>query len=147
MFYPSLTDSQVTALTVISKSLQADATYLDRPECPYSSEIKAFFRTKSAAPVATFVISDDDESLDQQIKDLLNELNSFNTHLGPDDVSEKMSFFRTKTALLEKLVTMRERILDLKKISVFRNTILEFLDEICTKDQIDELRARLEELK
>lgn len=147
-FYPTIRDEMAVALNAVAQNLIQDPSYLDHPECPYSPAVKAFFRSRieaSSGPgIDIFAGEDELIVLDTQIIKVINDLEKFGNTLTSDDVAEKMAYFRTKTSLIEKLVTMRERLANLKEISDFRQIILAFMNEVCTKDQITNLMHRLD---
>jgi hypothetical protein len=147
-FYPTIRDETAVALNAVLQNIQLDASYLDKPECPYSPAIKSFFKsrieTSSGPEIDIFAGEDELIVLDSQIIKVINDLEKFGNTLTSEDVTEKMAYFRTKTSLIEKLVTMRERLANLKEISDFRSIILGFMNETCTKDQITDLMHRLD---
>ncbi len=166
--YPNIRPEAVMTMNIVVMNIEQDPSYLDRAECPYPKEVKDFFRKKievikGKRPKVSGSGSNEGEGegddggngglfegkdelivLDTQIIQLIEDLEDFSQKLDVGDVSEKMAYFRTKTALIEKLVTMRERISNLKEINDFRLTLLSFMNEICTKDQITELMHRLD---
>lgn len=150
-FYPQIRDEQIMVLNAVTLNMEKDGGYLDSPECPYSDQIKAFFRKKidvSAAKggeiVDLFEGEDQLGLLEDQIKALINDLESYGKKLEASDSTEKMAYFRTKTALIEKLVNMRERVFTIKEINDFRSTVIAFMNESLTKDQITAFMKRLD---
>lgn len=145
-FYPTVREETILGLNVIVQSLEKDPQYLDHPDCTYSDTVKDFFRRTgpSAAPIDLFADEDELVVLDQQIQAVINDLEAFAKTLSKADHSEKLAYFKTKTTLIEKLISMKERIFNLKEVNEFRNTILGVLDEVCTKDQITAFMLRLD---
>ena len=150
-FYPTIRDEMAVALNAVVQNLEQDAGYLDHPDCPYSPAIKSFFKSKIQTTVSgggadfdLFEGADELLVLDEQIIKVINDLENFGNTLTANDVTEKMAYFRTKTSLIEKLVNMRERLANLKEINDFRTIILDFMNEICSKDQITTLMHRLD---
>lgn len=150
-FYPTLSDGQILPLKVVLEQLKTVEDYLDRPECPYTPVIKDFLRrfqpqpAVSVAPPVLFEEGQDKlEVIEAQVASLIVDLDHFGRSLGSAEHSERLQYFKTKTGLLEKLIDMRERTLNLREMHVFRQTVMGFLEEICTKDQTTELMRRLE---
>lgn len=141
-FYPIISDDLLVPLQVIRRSLEKDAGYFDHPDCPYPAEIRELFQ--ETASVDLFAENPELDVLDSQIQRVINDLEAFSRTLKSTDHSEKLAYFKTKTSLIEKLIGMRERVLNLKEISEFRNLIMQFLDEICDRDQISDLIQRLD---
>ncbi|MES0134497.1 hypothetical protein NKJ88_05975 [Mesorhizobium sp. M0016] len=145
MFYPTVKDETVLMLNVIVQSIEKDPNYLTSPDCPYSDVVKKFFtRAVQAAPVDIFADDDEVQVIDTQIFKIINDLERFGQALGSEDVTEKLAYFKTKTLLFEKLISMRERAFTLKELNEFRSTILGFMNEVLTKDQVTELMRRLD---
>lgn len=147
MFYPTVREETILSLNVVVQALERDPTYLDNPDCPYSDTIKAFFRTKAAvseAPIDLFADEEDLVVIDQQIQAVINDLEAFSKTLGNADHSEKLAYFKTKTTLIEKLISMKERVFNLKEVNEFRNTVLSLLDDVCDKDQVTKFMQSLD---
>ena len=145
-FYPTLKDEQILLLNVIVQSLKKDPNYLNAPECPYSETIKSFFRNQQG-PVEVIDLFDGEDQiliLDKQIEKLLNDLEAFAGTLMDADHSEKLQYFKTKTVLIERLIAMKERIVNLKELNDFRGAVIQLLDEVCTKDQITQFMKGLD---
>lgn len=147
-FYPTIRDEQIMTLNVVVQNLEQDGNYLNSSECPYSDTVKQFFQRKIEAKkidgIDIFAGEDELIVLDSQIIKVINDLEEFGMKIGSADVTEKMAYFRTKTALIEKLVNMRERLTNLKEINDFRLTLLQFMNEILSKDQITALMHKLD---
>ncbi|CCV12950.1 hypothetical protein [Mesorhizobium sp. STM 4661] len=146
MFYPTIKDETVLMLNVVVQNIEKNPSYLSSPDCPYSDVIKKFFQRTGAevAPVDLFAGEDELVVIDTQIAKIINDLEAFGVTLTKEDVSEKLAYFKTKTVLFEKLISMRERTFTLKELNEFRSTILGFMNEICTKDQVTDLMLRLD---
>lgn len=143
--YPTVRDETILALTPVLKRSKQDPSYLSDPECPYSELVKDFFRQfQSAEKIDLFEGKEELLVIDEQIHAIINDLEGVAAHLGNADHSEKLNYFKTKTSLLEKLVSLRMQTNNLKEINEFRSVILAFLDEVCTKDQITDLMKRLD---
>jgi len=153
-FYPSLRDETIMTLNVVVQNLAKDPGYLNNPECPYSDTIKKFFSSsrtigegKKEEVEDLFALDDGEEDLDkieEQVKAIINDLEDFGRKLSVSDSTDKMGYFRTKTSLVDKLLTMRERVYNIKEINDFKMTLLGFMDEVLTKDQITDFMKRLD---
>lgn len=151
-FYPSLREETILALNVVVQNLEQDSNYLDNTDCPYSDPIKNFFRKKISVSGSNIVVDvfekaegeTDLDKIREQIVAVINDLEDFGRKLTIADSTDKMGYFRTKTALIEKLVNMQERTFNIKEINDFRNTLLGFMNEVLTKDQVTQLMQRLD---
>ncbi len=144
-FYPSISDATLAQFQVVFTRIAADPTYIDK--APWSDEVKTFFRKYGTTPVVGDASIFDEgtdkiESIEKQIGSLLAELNRMGEQTGLDH-SEKLQYLKTKAALVEKLIAMRERLFNLKEMSEFQSVIMAFLEDVCTKDQVNTLMKRL----
>ena len=151
MFYPVISEDAVMAINLARSYIAKEGPeWLDKRECKYSPTIKKFLTESVVTGVGVpaevedlFEGNDEPEVLDRQIQKVLNRMDAMEAQLGGMEPNEKLAFFKTRTALLEKLITLREKTNNLKEMSEFKATIITFLDEICTPDQITELMERL----
>jgi hypothetical protein len=149
-FYPIIKDEAVLTMQIVVQSLEKDPGYLDSAECKYSDTVKAFFRraTASTTPVSIdlFDGEDDLQVIDGQIQKVLSDLEAMGAQMVNAEPNERVNYFKAKTTLLEKLVTMKEKVFNLKELNDFRNTLIATLEDICTKDQITTFMQRLDGL-
>lgn len=150
-FYPNIRPETIMSLNAVVGMMEKEPGYLDSPECPYSDDIKKFFRQKIEYSGSgkrevpdLFGETDDLDAVAGQIKAIINDLEEFGRKLDISDSTDKMGYFRTKTALIEKLVNMQERVYNIKEVQEFRNTILAFMNEVLTKDQVTAFMQRLD---
>lgn len=154
-YYPEINQSYLTPLEVIAEQIDLYPEYLG-PKCPYSKEMKALlirFRTSSGSSNtrANFFgrTGDKWQALLDEILNLYQELNDFGANLSTEDTAETMSYLRTKTSLIQKIVEMSERALGLKRLSEFQNTMMDIMENVLDLDQrtqvMDRLRASIGE--
>lgn len=147
-YFPNILEDQIFLINRVIRTLDENPTYLEDPNCGYSQPVKDFLvkmsATASAAPVVDLFTGDDIESVQTQVKKLMNDLEAFAQTLTNADHSEKMQYFKTKTTLLEKLVTHLEKANNLKQINEFRGTVIQFMDEVLTPDQITTFMQRID---
>lgn len=144
MNYPSLLPLTFASLKLIKQHIQADPEYLSHPDCPYDDDIKSFFdgfTPKGGVPKE----GTDARDVSTELNVLYDELIEFKDHLGVEDVAERMSYFRTRTALIEKILTLKERAAGLSEISVFQEIVLGILDDLMTPDQRTDFAHRLKD--
>src|SRR4051812_37866183 len=121
MLYPPLTPGFSTPLRVVLIQLRDDPSYLDDPSCPYSDDVKDFFR-EFASPGAGGEAPSLKElkDLEKQIEHLIHGLDQMAATLTSRDHAEKLAFFKTKASLLDKIVSLKERIINLKEMGEFQ---------------------------
>lgn len=152
-FYPVVSAEESDRFTTLLKLAAADPTYLTDDDCPYPPQLRAAILSlrpaaaekEKRAPRATAVTPGMDkwEKLEIEARELFEELKEVSGDIGQSDISEKMTYFRTATSLLDKLIGLQERAAGLRQLSEFQNMVLQFLDELCTPDQRTELMERL----
>jgi hypothetical protein len=148
-YYPVLPDLAAFNIDIVLKNMAEDPEFL--AESPYTAEeCEIIVRIAGLAPVSddiTLTFDPDDDiwsNLESQTKQLYTDLMAERTHLSSKDNTEKMSFFRTATSLLEKLISIQERSVNIRKIHQFHNTVLTVMDDICDAGQRTEVMERLE---
>lgn len=144
MKYPNLSPLTFASLKLIKQHLQEDPSYLEHPSCPYEADIKSFFDGIVPRKDASKTKSDD-KDISIELNVLYDELTDFKDRLGVEDVAEQMSYFRTRTALLEKILALKERAAGLSEIAVFQEIVLGILDDLMTPDQRTDFAKRLKD--
>ncbi|WP_454287247.1 hypothetical protein [Rhizobium arsenicireducens] len=146
-YFPNVSEDQVLLINRVLRSISEDPAYLDAPECTYSTIVKDFFKARGASTLGgskDLFEGDPVVAVAHQVQVLINDLERFGQALGAGETSEKLQYFKTKTVLLEKLLTHLERAANLKQINEFRSTVIAFMDEILTKDQITIFMRRID---
>lgn len=149
-YYPDLTTATLYPFKIIKDALAEDPSYLDRPDCPYPPDVRDFLRFlavsngQSGKKPGVFDQEGDLWTIvENEIKDLYNDLHGL-TGMGTSlSTSEKISIFKTRHQLLDKLVALGERVMNLKQFSEFQQTILNFIDLNFSATQRAELMSQL----
>lgn len=139
MRYPELDESDFWKLQIIAQNAADDPEYFDHPDCPYSSAVKEFFQTKVEAAVEKVSL----DELERETMTLFRELKEFGDFLNIDDVSERMAYFRTRTALLDKILTIQKGFADVKAVHEFQSRVLAVIEEVLNPDQRTAVMERL----
>lgn len=149
MSYPKVSILPVQAVLL---QMEADPDFLDRPACPYDEDTKAFFKKISRKEVQRGPdpsIFDGDEAkldvIERELGQLYHDLKQTSRSI-PDGESEKIQLMRLSASILEKLVSMRKEVFNMKEMSEFQRLVLGFLEENCTPEQVEELKKRLSTL-
>lgn len=145
-YFPNLSEDQILLIGRVFRSISENPEYLNDPDCTYSPAVKDFFSKQVAAVGVAPDLFEGDEvvAIDKQIQKLMNDLETYGQSLGPADRSEKLQYFKTKNSLIEKLLTNKERVTNLKQINEFRSVVIQFMDEVLTKDQITIFMQRID---
>lgn len=140
-FYPDFPDNVEFSLIVVIKALEENPNYLNEPDCPYNGKLRGMLQHLAPkAEVAAPAFDEDfeprtNDQLEREVTKLLDDIKVFGTQLNAGDVTERMSYFRTHTNLLEKLVSMKERMGNVKSVATFQAIVLNCIEESLTADQ------------
>lgn len=148
-FYPRL-DEQ--AFKTISMIYENDAGYFNDKNCPYSQDLINLFLGKSKfhdfdSHAAKELPSADD--LVVQINKLASQLENYWSEIKNGDATpaDKNTYFRIASGLLEKMVDMKERVLNIKQYEAFTSAVLDALDRELDVDRrnivMENLRTHL----
>ncbi len=134
-------------LGLVFDLMKADPGYLDDPDCPYTDETRDFLAKWVEKPAGeTLEPKDKWEKLERETQRLYDELKDSKDNLSIEDHAERMSYFRTATSLLDKLVGLQERAVGLRAIGEFHQTVLDIMEEVLDAGQRTEVMNRLKEV-
>ncbi|WKV22007.1 hypothetical protein Phage2-1_00006 [Achromobacter phage 2-1] len=156
--YPELGERAEWALGIIATLGTENADYFTHQDCPYEGRtlilLQAMCQTHKEPPQAAVptTVSDDevasiDTTLEHDLLAVLKDLKHHGASLTNVDQTEKMSYFRTITSLLEKLTMLRERAVGVKQVKEFEGAVLGVMEDVLTPEQrtqvMDGLRSIL----
>lgn len=147
-FYPTITPETLTPFNAALSLMMKDPGYLDHSSCPYPEPVRQFLHklaTGSGAPVAELadVSLETPEDVLEQLSQLYTTLMGFGKSIKASDASEKIQWAKASTSLLERIVTIRERTLNLKQFSEFQSAVLGLLNEVLEPAQRTDFVDRL----
>lgn len=145
------------------KDLKADLSVLDAPDCPYDAETVGLLKDLLAPTVVEKVVErnvekikngrgrpskdvqlseEDQDYILKETKQLIEELKMLSTKgLEPNEVN---ALAKTKTQLIDKLLTMAERAYNLKRMSEFQTTVMGILEDLVDEKGRETFLSRLE---
>tara|TARA_R110002072_G_scaffold23791_2_gene81589 strand:- start:716 stop:1177 length:462 start_codon:yes stop_codon:yes gene_type:complete len=146
-YFPILDDEALFSLELIRAKMQENPGFLHDEECPYPGWLIEMLGSETVGAEGVEEEGGDDDEVDlvKETTRLFNDLKKAADNFQTDDHSERMSYFRVSTALLEKLVAMKERSLNVRQVSRFYSTVLELMEEVLEPGQITKIRERLKE--
>ncbi|RJF78091.1 hypothetical protein D3877_23460 [Azospirillum cavernae] len=147
-FYPDLSQKTLAPLQVVQEQLRLDPAYLDADDCSYDAKVKELLKLLAPgsgdSPQAFLRRAGSKQQiLEDETQALYLEIRDFGQKLKADDVSERMSYYRTRTALLEKLISLTERASSMKAVGQFQDIVLGIFEDMLTPDQRAEAMERL----
>lgn len=133
-------------------------TYLEHPDyfehSKYPDDVEKHFRSWFQTPVTggssprhssnteeALTGEDRWDALYRESVQLYADLRAAKPSAG--DSSESMSYFRTITGLMDKLISAQERALGLKQVHQFHQTVMEVMENVLSEQQRDEVMKRL----
>ncbi len=144
---PTLDEKTIWTLEVIARGLEANPDYLVGSAYP-DTVLKLLTRGHLGRGAGGGVEADDIESLDvpEEIERMFKDLKSTRDGFAANDNAEKIAYFRLAISLLEKLVSLKERAQNVRRIGQFHATVLQVLEENLEPTAITRVRERLLEL-
>lgn len=151
-FYPQLQEPALLQLRVVLDQMAQNPGYLSDAKCPYSETVKTFLGRMEAttAPAKVVELNTEAERLDyveDEVVKVLGDLDTIVKSLGRAEISEQLAVQKARAGLVEKLVTYREKIWNMRETADFQHRVMAFLEDICSKEQIMQLKERLRGLK
>lgn len=137
--YPPLDMGNLEILLL--KMREGGAEYLLDEDCPYPSRVVDLLLERVGGDVRGDEVEDLD--LEKESTRILTELKEAKGSFGEADHTEAMAYFRTSTAVLEKLIGLKERASNVRQIGVFYGIVMGVMEEFLEPAQITELRERL----
>lgn len=147
--YPVVNERNIP---LILSLYEANSEYFNNPECPYTETTKSLFMGTAKvfdmlSHNDTIKPMDDDETI-VQINTVYNQLMVYGADAQKsDNTTDKNTYFRVATSLLEKLVSIKEKMSNLKNVNLFISSVLQIMDEVLTTDQRAVVMERLKEFK
>lgn len=135
VYYPPIDSSIKPHLQMIRQLLGEDPTYLDRS--PYDTETRVFLKRTLAPSVSGEELSENVlEALDElkdpeaEVETLLREMKTFGEDiLKAEDTGDRVAYFRVKTALIEKLITLKERASGVNQFSQLLQFLIRYAED------------------
>ena len=151
MFYPKFSPDVEMNIDVVLQKLGQDPGYLDSDECPYGGKLRGYLKRMVVQDVDVDGDVDGDVEWDwadpfalgKQIDKALRDREKMGQNLGTLEPNEKIAYFKAKSGLIEKLVGLKERVVNIKEVNDFRSIVIETLEQVCSADQITEFRNKL----
>lgn len=169
--YPTLRIGVLTSLMQLKEDVDRNPDFLKAADCPYDRDvvdtIMSLFKVKTVekiiykgAPAGVPTakrgrprkegdLSESNEiQVEDEITDLMVQLKNLSVNeKGEDkalDSATKIQIIKTKSALIEKVLQMRERANNVRRAAHFQETVMGILDDIVTEDGRALLLERLE---
>lgn len=138
--YPAIPEASLTPIRAIEIQMKEYPDILDRADCPYPASVKAFLR-KLGGPTEPREYSEDE--LIDEITSLYNELKTASTTVVTTDAKDKVALLKTSADLLTRMVSLKEKALNIREVSRFQKLVIEVLETVVTPAQRAEFVEKL----
>lgn len=143
-FYPELDHKTIKNLLIVRQLVDDHSSYF--LESPYSQAVEADLllllkHTKRPTHVSDPTAGDEID-LSVELNSLYREMKTAKPNASDPD---QLGYFRVSTSLMEKILSMQEKVRNMKAMSDHHTLVMDFLQEICSPTQIEEFINRLEE--
>lgn len=127
------------------EAVKTQPELLTSDQCPYPKEFTEIVRDALFKSKAKVAVTSSLEDIENQIAEIQEDLEDFRGSLNADEDGQIfVSFMRLKGQLLVKLVDVKERVYNAKKMKEFQDRVLKALDTLCTPEQKTRLIEILE---
>lgn len=149
IFFPELNEKNIR---LVKRLYSEDPTFFEQPNCPYSTDIIEIFTKESEVlDIGGVTVGDLDFDAMTNEDYLLAEVSALYKQLkdqgdkmaNSDTASEKNTYFKLSAALLERLISMKERVINIKKMNEFTNQVLKIMEDTLDPDQKTTVMKRL----
>ncbi len=151
--FPQLPPEMASRLQAIHELSKSDPGYFEDTWCPYPEEVKALLRGQVVSGPAIKLFeseADDGERADvvlSEVESTIEEMKSVELKLSESETSEKIAFYRAKTQLLERWVSLKEKLHSIKQVSEFQRVVVRTLEQFLDKDQVQDFKNKLKEVR
>ncbi len=160
--YPTISVSALNNLKIIVDNARDDPSYLDGRRAPYDKPTRELLKSLIADPILIATLPDEKpqgqqkrgakkkqpnpriEALDAEFKELRQEIKSLKADAAGLESHDRIQIVKTRAALVEKMLTMEERINNLKKMDKFIATVIQLMDDELPQDVRMNILEKLE---
>jgi len=156
--FPTLRIGVLRALQTLKQHYLADPEIFDRPDCPYDIDVRDVLKEILTVEekivekvVEKRVVNDsgagsrkkapglneeDQEKIATELADLLEQLKDMEEGEGEQglDQTARLAVFKLKTTIIEKIINLRERVLNIKRIAQFEAVVISILDDLVKEE-------------
>lgn len=159
--FPTLRIGVLQSMVELQAQFHHDPQLFEAKDCPYDREtvtaLKQIFKVREVekivekevireiAPVKDEKITpEQQEQVETTAFDLLKQLNDLDNGERGLDTATKIQIIKAKTTLIDQLTKLRERIMNVKRVSVFQTVVISILDDLMDEDRRQEFLKRIE---
>ena len=142
--YPTLSLTELEKVKNVVENAKADPRYLDGRVAPYDKKTRELIKSFIPDPILSATIVPGEEKgkvgrprkdagipmteLEKEFDDLRKEIQSLKTDAKGLEPHERIQVVKTRAALIEKILSMKERIGNINKVNKFVANVMEILE-------------------
>lgn len=162
--FPTLRLAVVQGMLDLKRQYDADPSFLKATDCPYDSEtvemLEQIFASRivEVEKIVTVTVeapadkearrerlTDEEQDLvDKTVGDMLKELNKLGDGELGLDTQTRVQIIKAKATLIDQMLKMHERVMNVKRIANFQSVVISILDDLVTDADRDVFLKRLE---
>lgn len=143
--YPAISLTELQKIQNVLEHAKADPKYLDGRIAPYDKPTREALKSMIPNPVVEATVEAGEErgkvgrpkkgpvipmdELEKEFQDLRTEINSLKTDAKGLEPHERIQVVKTRAALIEKIIQMKERINNMKRNDKFIATVLQLMED------------------
>lgn len=161
MTYPTINAKSMTALLSIIEQAAVDPKYLDPADCPYDpgtiTMIKRILEVSGADPIAQATLRPERgkvgrpskapsipiSEVEKEIDEIRQELGTLKIDGQSMETSDRIQVIKTRAALIERILGMKERVADVKRFHSFVTVVLGIIEEHVPVENREQLLTEL----
>jgi hypothetical protein len=149
--YPTVSLTELQKLKAIITSAGDDPRYLDGRVCPYDKPTRELLKSLIPDPVIAATLGQAGEErkkqgrpkagpvlpmseLEKEFDDLRKEIQSLKTDAKGLEPHERIQVVKTRAALIEKILSMKERIGNINRVEKFVATVIQIMEDELPQD-------------
>lgn len=159
--YPEIEITEISRVAEIVEMAVADPTYLDPGVCPYDEDaiLKLRQMVDWLHPTARASLDNPErktagrptkktliplDEVEKEVDDIRKEIAQLKTDARGLETADRIQIIKTRAALVEKIIAMKERINSQKKQQSFVAEVIAIMEDILEQSQREEMIKRLE---
>lgn len=130
-FYPTITPDYLTPLRALRALILTTPDLLSRTECPYPVDVRKFLsELLVGGGREEITLLETPEDLERELSRAYQGLRDLEKQIATVDARDKVQWAKAVVGLLERIIDLRERTINLKQMSEFQRTVMGVLDEV-----------------
>lgn len=144
--YPTVSLTELHKLKAIIVSAEGDPKYLDGRVCPYDKPTRELIKSLITDPILKATVAPREqekvgrgaprkgpvlpiEEVEAEYADLRKDLQSLKTDAKGLEPNEQIQVIKTRAALMEKMISLKERLNDMRRNTKFIATVMQIIED------------------